>query len=385
VVGVISQRRSAPDTTYYMGKGKAQDTALEAARLAATLIIMNNDLSPAQARNLERLTGLRVVERSQLIMDIFASGARTLQSRRQVELAQMEYNLPRLKRLWSHLSRIKFGIGMRGPGETQLEVDRRIVRKKIAELKRELKGVENRKRLEIDSRQSFFKVCLVGYTNSGKSTLLNRLTGARVKAQDRLFSTLDTRTRKWALEGALQVLLSDTVGFIRNLPHHLVASFHATLEEAARADLLLHVVDGSHPAALNHIEAAEQVLNELGTTKIPRLLVFNKSDLVDDFMEISVLRSRFPSHVLASAKNGDGFEELAAAVREKLVATYAEVEVDMPIESGKLEAFLARVGDVIVSRYDDGRHNVTARVPPFELGRLKELAGAQKADLRINS
>lgn len=385
MVGVITQRRTAPDRTYYMGKGKAQDAALEASRCQASLIIMNNDLSPAQARNIERLTGLRVVERSQLIMDIFASGARTLQARRQVELAQMEYNLPRLKRLWLHLSRIKFGIGMRGPGETQLEVDRRIVRKKIADLKRELKDFENRKRLEIDSRESFFKVCLVGYTNSGKSTLLNKLTGARVKAQDRLFSTLDTRTRKWELEGSLKVLLSDTVGFIRNLPHHLVASFHATLEEAARADLLLHVVDGSHPAALNHIEAAEQVLNELGTGEIPRILVFNKSDLVEDFMEISLLRSRYPRHVLTSAKKGEGFGELAAVVRDQLVATYAEVEVDMPVSSGKLEAFLARVGDVIVSRYDDGRHNVTARVPPFELGRLKELASAQKADLRINS
>ncbi|MBU0754964.1 MAG: GTPase HflX, partial [Planctomycetes bacterium] len=260
VVGETWQRRRSPDRAYFIGKGKAQEIAFEAVQAQAELLIINTDLSPAQGRNLEQLTGLRIVERSQLIMDIFASGARTLQARRQVELAQLEYSLPRLRRLWTHLSRIRSGIGMRGPGEQQLEVDRRIVRKKIGELKRELKGFENRKRLEIDSRKNFFKVCLVGYTSSGKSTLLNRLTGANVLEAEQLFSTLDTRTRSWNLGGNLTVLLSDTVGFIRKLPHHLVASFHATLEAAATADLLIHVVDGSHPVALSQIEAVDQVL-----------------------------------------------------------------------------------------------------------------------------
>ncbi|MFH2003104.1 MAG: GTPase HflX [Planctomycetota bacterium] len=384
VAGEMIQHRTTPDKTFFIGKGKAEEVSLEATRQAATLLIMDSDLSPAQARNLEQATGLRVVERSQLIMDIFASGARTLQARKQVELAQMQYSLPRLKRLWSHLSRIRSGIGMRGPGETQLEVDRRIVRRKIGELKRELKTFETRKRLEIDSRKMFFKVCLVGYTNSGKSTALNSLTDAGVEEADRLFSTLDTRTRKWKLEGSLRVLLSDTVGFIRNLPHHLVASFHATLEEAATADLLLHVVDASHRAALDHIEAVDQVLNDIGSQKIPRIMVFNKTDLIDDFMETSLLLQRYPKHVLTSMKKGKGLEDLAEAVSLHLLSTYAEVEVDMHVSAGKLYAFLASVGDIIMSRHQDDRQYTTARIPPFELGRLKELAYAQKAQLKIH-
>lgn len=383
MVGEAVQRRPAPDRTYFMGKGKAEEVALEASLDSATLLILDNDISPAQARNLERLTGLRIVERSQLIMDIFASGARTLQARKQVELAQLQYYLPRLKRLWSHLSRIRSGIGMRGPGETQLEVDRRIVRKKISELKRELKGFENRKRLEIESRKDFFKVCLVGYTNSGKSTLLNKLTGASVMAEDRLFSTLDTRTRLWRLEKNLRVLLSDTVGFIRRLPHHLVASFHATLEEAATADLLLHVTDISHPAAERQIEAADQVLKDIGSAQIPRIMVFNKTDLVSDYMEISHLQRLHPNHVLTSGMEGSGFDALTRILRDHLLATFAEVEVEAPLSSGKIQAFLARVGDVIVSHQQNGRQHTTARIPQFELGRLKELVSAQNADLKI--
>lgn len=384
VVGQTFQHRNKPDKTYFLGKGKAHEVAFEASQVDAALLIMNNDLSPAQGRNLERVTGLRVVDRSQLIMDLFASGARTLQARRQVELAQLEYFLPRLKRLWTHLSRIRSGIGMRGPGEQQLEVDRRIVRRKIGELKRELKGFENRKRLEIESRSNFFKVCLVGYTNSGKSTMLNRVTGASVLEADRLFSTLDTRTRRWELGGNLKVLLSDTVGFIRKLPHHLVASFHATLEEAATADLLIHMVDGSHPAAINQIEAVNQVLKDLNCAQIPQLMAFNKCDLITDFMEINLLRTRFPHHVVTSAKAGDGLDELAEKVGESLLATYAEVEVAMTAAAGKVAAFLAGVGDVAVSRQQNGQYFTTARVPPYMLGRLKALASEEDAELKIH-
>ncbi len=385
VKGVAVQRRSVPDKTSFMGKGKAMEVAHEASRHDATLLILDNDLSPAQARNLEEITGLRVVERSQLIMDIFAAGAQTLQARKQVELAQLQYFLPRLKRLWTHLSRIRSGIGMRGPGETQLEVDRRIVRRKIGELQRELKGFEKRKRLELDSRKSCFKVCLVGYTNSGKSTLLNRLTGARVKAENRLFSTLDTRTRRWALSKNLKVLLSDTVGFIRKLPHHLVASFHATLEEALTADLLIHVLDCSHPGALRHIEAVNQVLEDIGAAHVPRLLVLNKMDCITDFMEVGHLRNACGKHVLLSAKEGSGLDELTRCVQEQLIATYAEVQVDMPASAGRLQAYLARVGDVVVSRHRNGRHYVTARLPRFEMGRLRKLVSAHKAELRGDS
>lgn len=386
VVGEAIQRRRAPDKTCFMGKGKAVETAFEADRRGATLLILDNDLSPAQARNLERLTGLRVVDRTQLIMDIFAAGARTVQARRQVELAQLEYFLPRLKRMWTHLSRIRSGIGMRGPGETQLEVDRRIVRRRLGELKRELADFDRRKRLELAARRSCFKVCLVGYTNSGKSTLLRRLTGACVSAEDRLFSTLDTRTRRWVLEGkeGLAVLLSDTVGFIRKLPPQLVASFHATLEEAATADLLLHVADGSHPALRRHVEAVDRVLEEIGAGHVPRLLVFNKKDRVTDFLEMGPLRERYPGHVLVSAVTGEGLDALERRVRDALFRTFAEVEVEAPVSaSGKLVAFLSGAGDVVISRYRDGRHHVTARIPPFAMGRLRELAAACRAEMRI--
>ena len=388
VVGEAIQRRRAPDKTCFVGKGKAMEAASEAGRTGATLLILDNDLSPAQARNLERFTGLRVVDRSQLIMDIFAAGARTVQARRQVELAQLQYFLPRLKRMWTHLSRIRSGIGMRGPGETQLEVDRRIVRRRVGELKRELAAFDRRKRLEIEARRSCFKVCLVGYTNSGKSTLLRRLTGASVPAEDRLFSTLDTRTRRWCLDGegrgGLAVLLSDTVGFIRKLPPQLVASFHATLEEAATADLLLHVADGSHPALQRHVEAVHRVLEEIGAAHVPRLLVFNKKDRVTDYMEMGPLRERYHGHVVLSARTGEGIEELQRRVKEHLLSTFAEVEVDAPAQSsGRLAAFLAGAGDVVISRYRDGRHYVTARIPPFELGRLRELASSCRAELRV--
>jgi len=202
-------------------------------------------------------------------------------------------------------------------------------------------------------------------------------------AQDRLFSTLDTRTRKWDLEGNLKVLISDTVGFIRKLPHHLVASFHATLEEAATADLLLQVVDASHPAALWRIDAAHQVLESLGAHKIPRIMVFNKIDRVTDFMEVSHIAGSYPKHVMVSATEGDGIKELADTVQKELVSTYAEVEVDMPVASGKLQAYLASVGDIVVSKHHDGRHYMTVRLPSIELGRLKELVSTQEALLKI--
>ncbi len=256
VVGRLTQRREAPDATTYLGKGKVDELKMLAAAKDADLVVFDNDLSPGQTRNLEEAIGLKVLDRTELILDIFASRAQTAQARLAVELAQLEYSMPRLKRMWTHLSRQKKGVGLRGPGETQLEEDRRLVENKIKDLRRQLHAIERRKQREVAARRDLMTVSLIGYTNAGKSTLMNVLTGADVFVQDALFATLDTRTRRWQLPGWGPVLLSDTVGFIRDLPHHLIESFKATLEEARQAHLLLHVADAANPAVYDQIAAA---------------------------------------------------------------------------------------------------------------------------------
>src|SRR5205807_3410305 len=282
VVGGILQKRERIVPATYIGKGKLEELQAEVEAQDADVVIFDNDLSPAQVRNLEKATGVKVIDRSELILDIFASRARSVAARLQVELAQLEYALPRLRRMWTHLSRYKGGIGLRGPGETQLEEDRRIVGQRIRDLRDRLAHVQKRKEREVASRREEHTVSLVGYTNAGKSTLMNALTGAGVYVEDKLFSTLDTRTRQWHLKEWGRVLLSDTVGFIRDLPHHLVASFKATLEEARQSRLLLHVVDASSPVAEEHIKAVNQILKELGCEQKPILLVLNKVDRVGD-------------------------------------------------------------------------------------------------------
>ena len=248
------------------------------ARTTPTSVIFDNDLTPGQTRNLEKALQVKVLDRTELILDIFATHAQTYEARLAVELAQLEYSLPRLKRMWTHLSRMKLGVGMRGPGEKQLEVDRRLVERRIHELRNELRTIEQRKERQVAGRRGHMTVSLVGYTNAGKSTLMNRLTPADVLVEDKLFATLDTRTRRWQLPHWGPVLLSDTVGFIRDLPHRLIASFKATLEEARQADLLLHVADASSPAVLDQISAVYDVLEEIGIQEKDTLLVLNKID-----------------------------------------------------------------------------------------------------------
>ncbi|MDP7205891.1 MAG: GTPase HflX, partial [Pirellulaceae bacterium] len=273
VVGGIIQRRIKPNLATFLGKGKLEELEFLVDNHDADLVIFDNDLSPAQTRNLERALKRKVLDRTELILDIFASNARTRESRLAVELAQLEYSLPRLKHMWTHLSRLKMGVGMRGPGEKQLETDRRLVEKRIVDLRRELKVIEGRKERQVSSRHDLMTVSLVGYTNAGKSTLMNTLTSAGVVAADKLFATLDTRTRRWQLPNWGPVLLSDTVGFIRNLPHRLIASFKATLEEARQAELLVHVADGSHPQVFEQVSAVYDVLTELGIEEKSTLLV----------------------------------------------------------------------------------------------------------------
>ena len=302
VVSGMIQKREKPNISTYLGKGKVEELTTLVEFHAADVVIFDNDLSPAQVRNLETTLKVKVLDRTELILDIFATHAQTYESRLAVELAQLEYSLPRLKRMWTHLSRLKMGVGMRGPGEKQLEVDRRLVEKRIHDLKSDLEKIERRKERQVSSRKDLMTVSLVGYTNAGKSTLMNALTDAQVLAEDKLFATLDTRTRRWQLPSWGPVLLSDTVGFIRDLPHRLIASFKATLEEAHQADLLLHVADASNPAVMDQIRAVYGVLQELGIEEKDTLLILNKVDAVENQNLEAVLR-RYPNAVPVSAKN----------------------------------------------------------------------------------
>jgi GTP-binding protein HflX len=372
VVGRLTQRREAPDAATYLGHGKVEELTRLAAAKDADLVVFDNDLSPGQTRNLEKAVGLKVLDRTELILDIFASRAQTAQARLAVELAQYEYAMPRLKRLWTHLSRQKKGVGLRGPGETQLEEDRRLVENRIKDLRRQLTAIERRKQREVAARRDLMTVSLVGYTNAGKSTLLNTLTGADVFVQDALFATLDTRTRRWQLPGWGPVLLSDTVGFIRDLPHHLIESFKATLEEARQADLLLHVADAASPAVYDQITAAYDVLEEIGIERKDSLLVVNKVDALPDRIRLDGLLSRYPGAVAISARTGFGLTSLAAAVSDALSGSFLDVDVELPVDNGRLLAYLAAHGEVLSKQYRDSRVVVHCRIPRHYLGRINE-------------
>ncbi|MCU0703934.1 MAG: GTPase HflX [Fimbriiglobus sp.] len=352
IVGELTQKRQDIQLGTYLGSGKVAELKELVEGTEADVVCFDNDLSPAQARNLEKALGVKVLDRSEVILDIFAGRARTPESRLQVELAQLEYSLPRLKNMWTHLSRqAGGGIGLRGPGETQLEVDRRIADTRIRDLKRKLGEVQARKEREVKSRDSMYTVSLVGYTNAGKSRLMNALTGADVYVENKLFSTLDTRTRQWHLRDFGKVLLSDTVGFIRDLPHHLVASFKATLEEARQAKLLLHVVDSSNPQAERHIEAVNAVLKELGVADKPTILVLNKIDRVTDRATLEVLRAHHPTAVAISGLTGEGVDELKDAVIKMLSSHFVPVEVTLDAGNGKVLAYLNAHAEIFRQEY----------------------------------
>ncbi|MEM9185360.1 MAG: GTPase HflX [Planctomycetota bacterium] len=370
VVGLITQKRERPDIKTYVGKGKLEQLKQMVGATEADVIVFDNDLSPAQVRNLEQTTKVKVLDRTELILDIFSTRAQTHQARLAVELAQLEYSLPRLKRMWTHLSRLKMGVGMRGPGEKQLETDRRLVEKRIADLKAELDKIHRRRSREVAARSDRLTVSLVGYTNAGKSTLLNKLTDATVLAQDKLFATLDTRTRRWRLPGWGPVLLSDTVGFIRDLPHKLIASFTATLEEANTANLLLHVADASNPAALDQVSAVYDVLAELGIEQKNTLLVLNKVDQAGDDSRLNTLRKRYPGAVEVSAKTGDGLDRLAEAVSAALSDHFEEVDIEMAVDNGRLLAYLSRYAEVLSRTFTEDRVSVHCRIPREHLGRI---------------
>jgi GTP-binding protein HflX len=362
VIHLLVQERQHPDPATFVGKGKAQEIADLSGEMDIDLVVLDDDLNPAQARNLEELTGRRVIDRSQLILDIFALGARTSVAKAQVELAQIEYTLPRLRRMWEHLSRTGGGIGTRGPGETQLEVDRRRMRHRMLTLKRTLEKVEKDRAVRTARRKGLPKASLVGYTNTGKSTLFNNLTQARVSTGDRLFETLDATTRVLNLPMKEVILLSDTVGFIKKIPHHLVASFHATLECVIEADIVIHVADLSYPDYERQIATVRSVLDDIGAGGKQEILVFNKVDLVH---EEDTMRSALRLHEDAlpiSALYGWGADAVRARLLAFVMDKKVEVRINLPPEKGKLLAYLHKYSTVMSQELTDGRISLLVRI-----------------------
>lgn len=390
VVGRAVQRRRSFDAATCVGKGKLEEIRQLSDAHGARTVIFDNDLSPSQIREIEKVVERKVLDRSELILDIFASRARTAEARLQVELAQLEYTAPRLRGMWTHLERIAGaaggagagvvgGIGTRGPGERQIEIDRRIVDKRIALLKERLEQIDRRRVREVQARRDYYTVSLVGYTNAGKSSLMNALTGANTLVKDQLFATLDTLTRRWELGSGRFVLLSDTVGFVRRLPHHLVASFRATLEEAIHADLLLHVVDASSPEAGEQIAAVEQVLAELGIgTERRQMLLLNKIDALEDASPLTVLERAYPDALPISAHSGAGLDALRDAVSRAFDGEQRRVRLSLPLGDGRAFGLLQRFAEILDTTYEDSRAIVDVRVSPRVLNQLHALV----ADVR---
>ncbi len=381
VASILRQRIEAPNPRYYLGAGKAESLRDTVQSSEANLVIFDEELSPAQGKNLEDLVGVRVMDRPELILDIFATRARTREAKMQVELAQLEYLLPRLRRMWSHLSRIRGGIGLRGPGETQLETDRRLIGTRISELKGKLKEVARARAVQRKGRQGEFRAALVGYTNAGKSSILKALSGADLFVEDRLFATLDSATRTVDLGSGYQALLTDTVGFIRKLPHHLIASFRSTLEEAREADLLLHVIDAADADWEEHREVVHEVLEELDLGRRPQLLVFNKTDRLTHQEEEALgarLRALDPTPaVFLSAHRSESLGKLRDALKARVRSRLRTVRLSVPAEDGETLATLHREGEVLATSEGEGRVEVEARVSEALLGRLSRRNGIQ--------
>ena len=379
VEGTLRQRLDAPHPKLFIGEGKAAELRELTARTSADLVIFDGDLTPAQGKNLEDVLGTRIVDRTELILDIFARRARTSEAKMQVELAQLQYMLPRLKRMWTHLSRIRGGIGFRGPGETQLETDRRLISRRIRDLQGKLEVVARQRATQRKGRVDEMRAALVGYTNAGKSSILRALSGADVLIEDRLFATLDPATRMVELGSVGRALITDTVGFIRQLPHHLVASFRATLEEAVEADILLHVIDGSHSGWEEQKGAVEDVLRGLGLDSRRTVLVFNKCDRLTH-QEEAQLRARVPAlwnarAVFVSAVEANGLEELLELLREEVRARRPEVRVAIPMSDGEALATLYREGEVLGREQNGATIDFVVRLPAATLGRLRRRQG----------
>jgi len=376
VVDTVTQKLQKPTAPYYIGRGKAESIKESCQDQQVTSVIFDDELSPAQGRNLENLFARKVLDRTQLILDIFAQRARSREGRLQIELAQLQYLLPRLTRMWHHLSRQTGGIGTRGPGETQLEVDRRRVQERIARLERELEAVRKTRAIQRESRKrhQWPVAAVVGYTNAGKSTLLNLLTGADVVTENKLFATLDPTTRSLVLPNKQRVLLTDTVGFLRKLPHTLIESFKATLEEVNEADLLIHIVDLSHQRVEEQMEAVDGVIKELDAYGKQTLIVFNKIDnlpppspgcgLAGNRELAESYTKRFPGSVAISARTGEGVNKLVQALEDALASWRLRSRFRISANESPLIAEIHRVGHVLELRYEDNDVLIVAHVPP---------------------
>ena len=369
VVGCVVQRRDAPDPATFVGRGKAEEIAELSRSLDVDTVVFDDELTPAQHRNLEKLFGRTAIDRTAVILDIFAQNARSPEGKAQVELALLRYRLPRLRGRGSALSQQAGGIGTRGPGETQLEVDRRRLVRRMHRLEADLREVERTRTLQRRSRARgrHRELALVGYTNAGKSTLLNRLTDARVPAADRLFVTLDPRTRQLSLPGGETVLVTDTVGFVRKLPHELVEAFRSTLDSVHLSDLVVHVVDASAPNTDAQIAAVHEVLGEIGAAEVPELVVVNKADKAPE--EAKVLAHAIEGSVLISARTGEGIDDLLQVVGDRLRGTDRVVELIVPWSRGDVLAAIHREGEVVGR--SDGGESATLQVVLDDVGRAR--------------
>ena len=400
VLAEIIQPKETPDPAYFIGRGKLEEAEAIVSELKVEAVIFDNDLTPAQTRNLEKALDIVVVDRTSLILQIFAQRAQTKAAKLQVDLAQLQYALPRLTRMWTHLSRLGTGGGtaggsagraggvVRGPGETQLQIDRRLIHSQISRVKKALQKVEKHRRVQRKQRQEMINVSLVGYTNAGKSTLFNALTSEKRLAEDKLFATLDPTTRLLDLPDNRHVLLSDTVGFLKKLPHHLVASFKATLEEVAEADLLLHVVDVAHPEAESQIDAVDEVLKELDAFERPTLMVFNKVDLLENEEYTQLFRNKYPDSLAISAQDGTGLEALKDLLAERFSTHNVEVSIALSYQDGKALDYLYKHGEVFDTDYQGESIRVKAKLPQRylkALGRLTTNSTAVILDPKIDS
>jgi GTP-binding protein HflX len=378
----MTQRRAAPDPTFFIGKGKVQELKELCLAVDADTVVFDNELSPGQQYNLEKLLGRTAIDRTAVILDIFAQNAHTLEGKAQVELALLRYKLPRLRRgISDAMSQQGAGIGSRGPGETKLEVDRRKIQDKIVKLSRDLVNLHNNRREQAKSRSrsGLGAVSIVGYTNAGKSTLLNHLTDAGVLVENRLFATLDPTTRRLSLPGGEPVLLSDTVGFVKRLPHGLVESFKSTLEVAVLSDLLLHVVDSTSVDPQGQIDAVRLVLKEIGAGDVPELLVFNKADMAPEAADQMVQLHQ--GSVAISAVSGEGIEKLLQTIGDRMRSITAVVELLVPYDRGDIVAAVHREGEVVSTANEEEGMRIRARLADASAGRLSDFVVSARKDV----
>jgi len=371
----VIQDKPFPDKAFFVGKGKADELAELVKLNDIVIVIFDSDLSPTQARNLEKVIDRKIIDRSGLILDIFASRAQTKQAKTQVELAQLQYMLPRLTRAWTHLSKQHGGIGTKGPGETQIETDRRLIRTRISKLKDILLSIDKQDKTKSMNRSEFLKASLVGYTNAGKSTFLNLLTNADVLAENKLFATLDSTTRSFEMEKDKKILLSDTVGFIRKLPHNLIASFKSTLNVVKDADLILHLIDISHPFFEDHIKVVDETLAELGCTETQQIKLFNKVDALEDKDKINYVRNKYDNAILISAARGINISEVTKKLIDFYENNHKQKKITLNATQSKIISQIHTMADVLSIEYIEDKVEITFKADKANFNKLEKIIG----------